>query len=99
MDGEREYPYFIRSHAEDNKGASLEVKFDKIGAPMTVVEYMDGNKFVVSTGEVIRSPEINRGCRTKIELKVSNAEAMLKNWHGGEGVSPFGLHRVLVYGN
>jgi hypothetical protein len=34
---------------------------------MTVVEYMDGNKFVVSIGEVIRSPEINRGCRTKIE--------------------------------
>jgi L-fucose isomerase-like protein len=99
MDGEREYPYFIRSHAEDNKGASLEVKFDKIGAPMTVVEYIDGNKIVISTGEVIRSPEINRGCRTKIELKVSNAEAMLKNWHGGEWVSPFSLHRVLVYGN
>jgi len=99
MDGEKEYPYVIRSHAEDNKGASLEVKFDKVGATMTVVEYMDGNKFVVSTGEVIRTPEVNRGCRTKVELKVANADSMLKNWHGGESVSCFGLHRVLVYGN
>ncbi|MGC9014881.1 MAG: hypothetical protein ACP5KW_10950 [Thermoproteota archaeon] len=99
MDGERDYPYIIRSHAEDNKGASLEVKFDRVGTTMTVVEYTDENKFVISTGEVTKTPEINKGCRTKIELKVADARAMLENWHGGDSVSCFGLHRVLVYGN
>jgi len=103
IDGEKEYPYIIRSHAEDNKSVSLEVKFDKVGAIMTVANLItdtDGrDKIVVSTGEVLGNPEINRGCRTKIELKVKDAERMLKTWPGGERVSCFGLHRVLVYGD
>ena len=102
IDGEKRYPYIIRSHAEDNKSVSLEVKFEKLGATMTVANLIsdaDGkSKIVVSTGEVIGSPEINRGCRTKIELKVDNARKMLENWPNG-AISCFGLHRVLVYGN
>ncbi|MCD6509024.1 MAG: hypothetical protein J7L11_01340 [Thermoprotei archaeon] len=99
LDGAREYPYIIRSHAEDNKGVSLEVKFEKIGALMTVANYLDGNKMAVSLGKVVSNPEINRGCRTKIELSVDNARRMLERWPGSPLVSPFGLHRVLAYGN
>jgi len=102
IDGEKRYPYIIRSHAEDNKSVSLEVKFEKLGSTMTVANLIldaDGKtKIVVSTGEVIGSPEVNRGCRTKIELKVDDVKRMLENWPNG-AVSCFGLHRVLVYGN
>ena len=101
IDGEKEYPYIIRSHAEDNKSVSLEVKFDKIGSIITVANLVgaDGKmKIDVSTGEFLGNPEINRGCRTKFELKVNDAEKMLRNWPNG-AISRFGLHRVLVYGN
>lgn len=55
-------------------------------------------KIDVSTGEFLGNPEINRGCRTKFELKVNDAEKMLRNWPNG-AISRFGPHRVLVYGN
>ncbi|MDO9575630.1 MAG: hypothetical protein Q7J55_03795 [bacterium] len=102
VDGENNSPYIIRSHAEDNKSVSLQVKFEKIGEKMTVTNLIkDENgktKIVVSTGELLGNPEINRGCRTKFELKVKDAEKMLRNWPNG-AVSCFGLHRVLVYGD
>lgn len=97
IDGENISPYIIRSHAEDNKNVSLQVKFEKIGSKITVANIIkDENneiKFIVSTGELLGNPEINRGCRTKFELKVKDAEKMLKNWPNG-AYSPFGLHRV-----
>jgi len=102
IDGENISPYIIRSHAEDNRNVSLQVKFEKIGSKITVANIIkDENneiKFIVSTGEFLGNPEINRGCRTKFELKVKDAEKMLKNWPNG-AYSPFGLHRVLVYGD
>jgi len=102
IDGENNSPYIIRSHAENNKSVSLQVKFEGIGRKMTVanlIKDIDGKtKIVVSTGEFIGNPETNRGCRTKFELKVKDADEMLKNWPNG-AFSCFGLHRVLVYGD
>ncbi|MCD6563868.1 MAG: hypothetical protein J7K23_08165 [Thermoproteales archaeon] len=98
FDGIREYPYIIRSHAEDNKSVSLEVKYDDIGSVVTVANIVEDN-MVVSLGKVLGNPEINRGCRTKIEISVENAYKILENWHASDHVSAFGLHRVLATGN
>lgn len=98
FDGSKEYPYIIRSHAEDNKSVSLEVKYDDIGSVVTVANILD-DCMVVSIGKVLGNPEINRGCRTKIEISVKDAYSMLENWHAGKNVSAFGLHRVLAVGN
>lgn len=102
IDGENNSPYIIRSHAEDNKSVSLQVKFERIGEKITVanlIEDIDGEiKIAVSTGEFLGNPEINRGCRTKFEVKVKDAEKILRNWPNG-AISCFGLHRVLVYGD
>ena len=45
------------------------------------------------TGEVIAAPDVGRGCRTKITVKVDgDVETLWKNWSNG-------LHRVTCYGN
>jgi len=102
IDGKNSSPYIIRSHAEDNRSVSLQVKFERIGEKMTVANLIkdadEKIKFVLSTGKLSGNPEINRGCRTKFELEVKDAMKMLKNWPNG-AVSCFGLHRVLVYGD
>jgi L-fucose isomerase-like protein len=100
IDGENTSPYIIRSHAEDNKSVSLQVRFERMGEKMTVANLLKdadgGIKVLVSTGRLLGNPETNRGCRTKFELKVEDAQRMLTNWPNGK-VSCFGLHRVLVY--
>jgi len=100
IDGENISPYIIRNHAEDNRSVSLQVKFERLNEMMTVANLLkdeDGKvRMLVSTGSFIGNPEINRGCRTKFELKVEDAQRMLDNWPNGK-VSCFGLHRVLVY--
>ena len=45
------------------------------------------------TGEIIDTPDIDRGCRTKITVKVDgDVEKLWKNWSHG-------LHRVTCYGD
>ncbi len=99
FDGEEMYPYIIRSHAEDGKGVSLEVKYNRFGKVITTANLVDGGKMVAFLGELINVPQINRGCRTKIEQKVRNARSILYGWHGSKEVSPFGLHRVVAVGD
>jgi L-fucose isomerase-like protein len=84
-------PYIVRSHLEDDKGASLQVLM-RIGQKVTVAKLVGLNTMLVSTGEIIASPDVDRGCRTKITTKVPNARKMLDNWSGG-------LHRVIFYGD
>jgi hypothetical protein len=44
-------------------------------------------------GQIIEVPEGDRGCRTKITVKVEgSAEKLWKNWS-------YGLHRVTCYGD
>jgi len=47
---------------------------------------------LISTGTIIDNPESDRGCRTKITTKVSNARKLLEGYEGG-------LHRVIFYGD
>lgn len=84
-------PYIIRSHLEDDKGASLQVLM-KIGQKVTVAKLVGLNTMLISTGEIVASPDVDRGCRTKITTKVPDARKILDNWSGG-------LHRVIFYGD
>ena len=84
-------PYIIRSHTEDNKGASLQVLM-QVGQKVTVAKLVGLETMLISTGEITACPDVDRGCRTKITTQVADARKMLDNWSGG-------VHRVIFYGD
>lgn len=84
-------PYIIRSHMEDNKGASLQVKM-RVGQVITMAKLIRQDTMLVSTGTITDNPESDRGCRTKITTKVADASKLLNGYEGG-------LHRVIFYGD
>jgi hypothetical protein len=84
-------PYVIRSHLEDGKGASLQVKLP-IGEKITMARLIGAELMLFSTGEAVDSPFVDRACRTKLTTKVENIERFLENWSCG-------LHRVVFYGD
>jgi len=106
-------PYRIRTHLEDLRGASLQVRHQK-GVEVTVAKIVAKDtrpydkrpilmspspfdcwrpdQILISTGKIIDSPFLERGCRTKATVKVADAQKMLEGWS-------YGLHRVLFYGN
>ncbi len=92
MDGPEgpEAPYIIRTHMEDNKGVSVQVKM-RIGQRITLAKLAEVDTMLLSTGEIIDNPESRRGCRTKVATRVADADRMLHNYWGG-------LHRLLFYG-
>ena len=90
MDAEPE-PYIIRSHAEDNKGASLQVKM-RAGQVVTVAKLDGLRRMLISTGEIIGNVDEERGCRTKVMTKVKDARKLLEGYSGE-------THRVLFYGD
>lgn len=84
-------PYVVRSHMEDNKGVSMQVKM-RVGQTVTVAKLADAETLLVSTAPIIATPDLPRGCRTKVATQVRDAEKLLLNWTGS-------LHRVLFYGD
>jgi hypothetical protein len=84
-------PYIVRSHMEDNKGVSMQVNM-RVGQTVTVAKLADANTLLISTGRIIATPDLPRGCRTKVATKVKDAARMLENYGAG-------LHRVLFYGD
>jgi hypothetical protein len=84
-------PYIIRNHLETNEGAVLQVIMP-VGDTVTLARFADPKKMLMSTGEVTGSEASDRGCRTQVRTRVSNAEAWLQNYTAG-------LHRVLFYGD
>jgi hypothetical protein len=83
--------YHIRSHLEDGKGASLMVKMP-VGRKVTMARLLGTDKMLFSTGDAVDSPFVERGCRTKVTVKVNNIDSFLENWSSG-------LHRVIFYGD
>ncbi len=83
--------YLIRSHLEDYKGASLQVKLP-IGRKITMARLIGTDLMLISTGDAVDSPFVERGCRTKLTTRVQNIERFLENWSCG-------LHRVVFYGD
>lgn len=87
-------PYVLRSHAEDDSGASVQVK-------MTPGEVMSTIKFDIKTdrisfhkGRVVGNIDTDRACRTKVAVEV-DTNALARNYQ----VSKFGWHRVSFYGD
>jgi len=85
-------PYIVRSHMEDNKGVSMQVKWRGVGQAVTVAKLADAETLLVSAGKVIATPDLPRGCRTKYATQVRDASKMLMNYSGD-------LHRVLFCGD
>ena len=84
-------PYHIRSHLEDGRGASLMVKLP-MGQKVSMARLLGTDKMLFSTGDAVDSPFVERGCRTKLTVKVENIDKFLENWSSG-------LHRVIFYGD
>lgn len=93
MDGPygEQCPYIIRSHLEDDRGASLYVRM-RIGQKITMARMIGTDVMLFSTGEIIDTPYVDRGCRTKITTRVSDAMKIMEGWSCG-------LHRVVFYGD
>jgi hypothetical protein len=84
-------PFILRSHMEDNKGVSVQVRMP-LGETITCARLEDSKTLLASTGLVTANVDSPRGCRTKIVTRVPDARKMVEGWTGG-------LHRVIFYGN
>jgi hypothetical protein len=89
--GTKPSPFHIRNHLEDARGASLMVKLP-VGQKVTMARLLGTDKMLFSTGDAVDSPFVDRGCRTKLTVKVDNLDSFLENWSSG-------LHRVIFYGD
>jgi len=95
-------PFLIRTHRDDNKGASLEVEM-AVGQEVTCTKLVNLNEILISTGTITEIPDFDdRGCRTQIVTAVADAREMARTW--GSGVLDDAnmmtlLHRVVFYGN
>lgn len=97
-------PYWVRSHLEDHKGASMQV-LAPAGEPVTVAKFADAKRLMISTGEALGNVDNERGCRTKIRTRVKDGEKLLASW--GAALTPGPgmpgtrdlLHRVVFYGD
>jgi len=96
-------PFSIRSHRDDNRGASLEVFMNgDIGQKVTWAKLAGLDTVLLTTGTIIEVCDFDdRGCRTQVVTQVDNARDLFHKW--GAGVLPDDmmtlLHRVLFYGD
>lgn len=88
---QRQSKYHIRSHLEDGRGVSLMVKMPT-ARKLCMARLIGQDIMLFSTGDAVDSPFVERGCRTKVTMKVENIEKFLDNWSCG-------LHRVVFYGD
>jgi len=85
-------PYRIRSIMERQEGAVTQV-FMPVGQKVTQAELIGTEKILYFTGDVLEAPDTDRGCRTKVTVKVDgDLETLWQNWSEG-------LHRVTCYGD
>ena len=103
-EGER-HPFNIRTHRDDNRGASAEVAM-RVGQTITCAKTVNDDAMLISTGKIIegKMPEFDdAGCRTQITVEVAgSAPKMLENWskditHARDARTL--LHRVVFYGD
>lgn len=84
-------PYAIRSHAEDKKGASVQVYFPLGDRLTTTMIYAAGSMpSVIHSSKAVGNVGYQEACRSKLSAE-TNAENILNNWSGG-------WHRVTVFG-
>jgi len=95
MDGpdKKPAPYKLRTIMERREGAVPQVRM-RIGQKVTQAKLFGTEDLLLYfTGEIIDTPDLPRGCRTKITVRVDgDAEKLWQNWSHG-------LHRVTCYGD
>ena len=85
-------PYKLRTVMERREGVVPQV-FMRTGQKVTQAILIGSDRLLYFTGDVLDAPDIERGCRTKITVKVDgDAEQLWKNWSSG-------LHRQTCYGD
>ncbi len=85
-------PYRLRSIMERQEGCVPQV-FMRRGQKVTQAWLVGTDQLYYFTGDVIEVPDVDRGCRTKITVRVDgDSEKLWQNWSHG-------LHRVTVYGD
>ena len=98
-------PFSIRTHRDDNRGASLEVDM-RVGQEITCAKFIDDEAMLFSTGRIIEGKPRqfdDRGCRTQITVAVhGDAQKMMDNWSADmkkyRDIRTL-LHRVVFYGD
>ena len=94
MDGPKGKPhrYRLRSIMERQEGAVVQV-FMRVGQKVTQAILLGTKEIRYFTGTIVDTPDVDRGCRTKIAVRVDgDIEKLWQNWAGG-------LHRVTCYGD
>lgn len=85
-------PYKLRTIMERQEGAVAQVSM-RLGQRVTQAILVGAETLRYFTGDVIEVPDTERGCRTKITVKVDgDIGALWRNW-------AHGLHRVTCYGD
>jgi hypothetical protein len=85
-------PYRLRTIMERQEGAVPQVRM-RVGQKVTQAELVGMDTLIYFTGEIVEAPDLPRGCRTKIVVKVDgDPEKLWQNWSHG-------LHRVTCYGD
>ncbi len=85
-------PYKLRTIMERQEGCVPQVQM-RVGQKVTQAILVGTDKMQYFTGQIIESPDIDRGCRTKMTVKVDgDIEKLWQNWSHG-------LHRVTCYGD
>jgi hypothetical protein len=88
-------PYKLRTVHERQEGVTSQSQMRK-GQKVTQAILIGTDQILYFTGEILDAPvgvEYDRGCRTKINVRVDgDVTTLWKNWSNG-------LHRVTVYGN
>ena len=86
--------YYIRSHAEDQQGASVQAMLP-LNLPVTTFKFCtDRQALALHTGTAVGNVGLDRGCRTKLAAS-SQIRNIMKNWN----YDVFAWHRVTVYGD
>jgi hypothetical protein len=85
-------PYKLRTIMERQEGCVPQVTM-RVGQKVTQAQFVGAGKLLFFTGDIIESPDTERGCRTKMTVKVDGDLTKLwQNWSHG-------LHRVTCYGD
>jgi len=85
-------PYKLRTIMERQEGADAQVEM-RLGQKVTQVILPATDQLFYFTGDVIEVPDVERGCRSKINVRVDGSiENLWHNWSRG-------LHRQTVYGD